>query len=257
MDPAGSWLLIVLFGAYHGVNPGMGWLFALSAGLQSKSERALWLALVPIALGHAASVAIVAVVVLVGLRFFPMRPVQIVTALLLVAFGVYKLFNWYRHPRWVGMKVGLRGLFFWSFLMATAHGAGLMVAPALAQVAGSEAAHVAAHTHVAPSLAHAPGADGRDLLPKHPIDADPQQDGNRNENHNAHAGHLGSLSGSAIWLGVLLHTLVMLVVMGFVALIVYRKLGLAVLRQAWINFDLIWAGALLVVGVVALGVALF
>jgi hypothetical protein len=197
------------FGAYHGFNPAMGWLFALSLGLQQKSSRAIWSALVPIAAGHAASVGIVAGLVYAGAHLVPLRPLRIGTACLLLAFGVYKLLNYYRHPRWVGMKVSLGDLFGWSFLMATAHGAGLMVAPALVGV-----------TH----------------------------------GHDSHGMHL--TPGPSLLFAVSLHTLVMLVVMGLIAWIVYRKFSLAVLRNHWINFDLIWAVALLVVGGVALIIAI-
>jgi hypothetical protein len=131
---------------------------------------------------------------------------RVLTAAILLAFGVYKLFTYYRHPRWVGMRVGLRDLFAWSFLMAVAHGAGLMVAPALLGVAG------------------AGGSPEGSLSP-----------------------------GAGMTLAVALHTVAMLVVMALVAWIVYKKLGLMILRRTWINFDLIWAGALLVVG----GIALF
>lgn len=214
-ESVGSWIAIAGFGAYHGLNPGMGWLFALSAGLQQRSERAVWVALVPIAAGHAASVGLVAAVVLVGLEFLSTKSIQIFTAAILLGFGGYKLLNYYRHPRWVGMKVGFGGLFAWSFLMATAHGAGLMVAPWFARIADASAhSHSGAHAH--------------------------------------HAEHLGNSQGPEMLLAVGVHTLSMFAVMGFVALIVFRKLGLGVLRQAWINFDLIWAAALLVAGAAAL-----
>ncbi|MCY3763862.1 MAG: hypothetical protein OXH06_00380 [Gemmatimonadetes bacterium] len=209
-DWLGPWLAMIGFGAFHGLNPGMGWLFALSLGLQQNSGRAVWIALFPIAAGHAASVALVAACVLAGLHFISLSAVQWITALLLIAFGIYKLFNYYRHPRWVGMKVGPGDLFSWSFLMATAHGAGLMVVPALLGVA------TAGHGHGAP-------------------DTNPPVN---------------------VVLAVGVHTFAMWLVMGAVAWVVYRKLGLAVLRRNWINFDLIWAVSLLVVGAIALVTAL-
>lgn len=193
------WLALIGFGAYHGVNPGMGWLFALSLGLQQRSERAIWTALIPIAVGHAASITIVAVIVLAGLRFISTSTLQLITAVVLLAFGAYKLYSYYRHPHWVGMKVGMRDLFAWSFLMATAHGAGLMIAPALVGVAAA-----------------------------------------------------GAARSAGLMLGVAAHTAAMLAVMGGVAWIVYKKLGLSVLRQKWVNFDLIWAVALIGVGAISL-----
>ena len=191
----------------------MGWLFALALGLQQRSERAIWLALIPIALGHAASVALVAGAVLALGGVVRPGVLELVAAAVLLAFGAYKLRTYYRHPRWVGMKVGWRDLIAWSFLMATAHGAGLMIAPALVVVA-SVASPVAA-------MAGMPDAPG------------------------------------TLALAVAVHTAAMLVVMATVAWIVYRKVGLAVLRRSWVNFDLIWAIALLVVGLLATGFAVW
>jgi hypothetical protein len=208
-DVLWPWLAVIGFGAFHGINPGMGWLFALSLGLQRQSSRAIWLALLPIAAGHALSVGLVALLVYAGIRYLSIPVLQFITAGLLLGFGAYKLFNYYRHPRWVGMKVDMVDLFLWSFLMATAHGAGLMVAPAFMGVS------------------HAGGS---------------------------HALHLPA--GASLFLAVLAHTLAMLLLMGLVAWIVYTKLSLTVLRRHWINFDLIWAAALLAVGVIALVAAL-
>jgi hypothetical protein len=191
----------------------MGWLFALSLGLQQRSERAIWVSLFPIAAGHATAIASVAVIVLAGMRFVSANTLQWLTVVILLAFGVYKLFNYSRHPRWVGMKVGMRDLFIWSFLMATAHGAGLMVIPALLGVASIHGSH-----HGSPDL----------QMPQ----------------------------GVGVFMAVGAHTIAMLVVMGTMAWIVYKKLGLAVLRQQWINFDLIWAVALLMVGGIALFMAI-
>lgn len=204
-DSLGYFLVMIGFGAYHGLNPAMGWLFALSLGLQQKRGRVVWISLFPIAAGHAASVVLVALIVLAGIRFISFSTLQILTAVILLTFGVYKLFNYYRHPRWVGMKVGIRDLFVWSFLMATAHGAGLMVAPSLLGIAEDYCA---------------PGVD------THP--------------------------GTGLLLAVSIHTIAMFAVMGAVAWIVYKKLSLSVLRQKWINFDLIWAATLILVGIIAL-----
>jgi hypothetical protein len=199
------WLAMVGFGAYHGLNPGMGWLFALSLGLQRGSERAIWLSLLPIAAGHAASLAVVALLVLGAGQLVTTSSLEVATALLLISFGGYKIVNYYRHPRWVGMNVGIRDLTWWSFLMAMAHGAGLMIAPALIGIAATQHAH-----------------------------------------------HVHGGAGLGVSLGVAAHTVSMLVVMVVVAWFVYKRFGLAILRQRWVNFDLIWAAALLVVGGIAL-----
>ncbi len=202
-------LAMLGFGAYHGLNPGMGWLFALSLGLQQRSARAIWTALAPIALGHAAALGSVALLVLAGAQFLTVGTAQAMTAVLFIAFGIYKIFNYYRHPRWVGMRVGLRDLTWWSFLMATAHGAGLMIIPALLGIVDRQAT----------------------------------------SGYNAQHNHLAA--GGSMALVIALHTLAMLVVMAVVAWAVYKWVGLAVLRSRWINFDLVWAVALLVVGVIA------
>lgn len=209
LDGFRHWLVIIGLGAYHGLNPGMGWLFALSLGLQQQSEKAIGFSLFPIAGGHALSVGLVSIILLAGLQFVSSTTLQRITAIILFIFGIYKLFNYYRHPRWVGMKVGMRDLFVWSFLMATAHGSGLMVAPALLGLA-----HGHEELHMSVNLAFSREVE--------------------------------------IVLAVGIHTLAMLIVMGAVAWLVYKKLGLAVLRQKWINFDLIWAVALLLAGGMAL-----
>ncbi len=201
--------VMLAFGAYHGLNPGMGWLFALALGLQQKSGRAIMQSLVPITLGHAFSIIIVAVLVLVMGRLIAIAPLRLITAALLLAFGVIKLLTYYRHPRWVGMRVGMRDLFVWSFLMALAHGAGLMVAPALLEIV-----------------------------------------------HSSHTPQTVMPAATGLALAVGLHTAAMLGVMAGVATVVYRWFGLKILRQGWINFDLIWALALIVVGLIALYFAL-
>jgi hypothetical protein len=215
---------MMAFGAYHGLNPGMGWLFALSVGLQRRSDRAIWSSLLPIAAGHASSLALVAVLVFVSAHYVSTPMLEITTALILIGFGIYKVFNYYRHPRWVGMQVGMRDLTWWSFLMATAHGAGLMIAPLVLTMAlpcvetdMSSMAMSGAHVHMA--MAPADVAMGADL---------------------------------GIVLGILMHTLAMLAVMALIAWVVYKRFGLQILRSHWINFDLIWAAALIIAGAIAL-----
>jgi hypothetical protein len=204
-DLLGLWLTIAGFGIYHGLNPAMGWLFALAQGLQQNKARAIWITMLPITVGHALSVALAALMILAIQPYLPMRTIQLLTAGVLIAFGVYKLINWYRHPRWVGMRMRWHELTAWSFIMATAHGAGLMIAPAMLGVMTVQ------HEMTVP------------MVP-----------------------------GTSATLAVGLHTLAMLITMVVVAWGVYKKLGLMVLRQTWINFDLIWAVALIVVGGISL-----
>jgi hypothetical protein len=212
---------MMAFGAYHGLNPGMGWLFALSLGLQSQSERAIWRSLLPIAAGHALSLLAVATMVVAGARFLPESFLEIGTAVLLIGFGIYKIFNYHRHPRWVGMQVGMRDLTWWSFLMATAHGAGLMIAPLILSMTMPSAGMHMDHMVMAGE-------------------------------HMAHQAAMGGAPDLGVSLGILVHTLAMLVVMALVAWFVYKRFGLRILRSHWINFDLIWAAALLFVGSIAL-----
>jgi len=223
-DP-GPWLAVALLGAFHGINPAMGWLFAVALGLQRRSRRVLLWSLLPLAVGHEASVAAVVLVgALAGMAVPPdlLRPVA---AVALIAFGAFKLLRPRSHPRWVGMRVSTRDLVLWSFLMATAHGAGLMLLPFLFG-AGSAAAESAAgmsHTH----------ADGHVHV------------------HLLEGGPLGrALAQDAA--AVALHTLAMLAAMTAVAVLVYDRLGVAVLRRSWVNFDAVWAVAVLVAGVFTL-----
>jgi hypothetical protein len=126
---AGAWATAAALGAFHGLNPAMGWLFAVALGLQENRRTAVLSALPPIALGHAVSVGVVGVLLAgVGLAV-PLRSLRLGSASILIAFGLFRLARPFAHPRWVGMRVGFRDLVAWSFLMASAHGAGLMLAP--------------------------------------------------------------------------------------------------------------------------------
>lgn len=192
------WPTLFLLGAYHGINPGMGWLFAVARGMQEHRARAVVWSLPPIALGHALSIGVV--VLLAGLAqvVLPLTYIRIGVAVALVGLGLYKLIR-SRHFHWGGMQVGFRELTIWSFLMASAHGAGLMVLPVV--LAGPHAQH--------------------------------------------HAAVQGAANG--VW-ATLIHTLGYLTVTAAVALLVYQKFGLALLRRAWFNLDLIWAAALIATG---------
>ncbi len=119
---------VLLLGAYHGINPAMGWLFAVALGMQDRSSRGVWRSLPPIAIGHGAAIGLALVVLGMIQVVVPLPAVRMVVALVLCGMGVYRVVR-QRHPSWGGMQVGFRDLVFWSFLMASAHGAGLMVLP--------------------------------------------------------------------------------------------------------------------------------
>jgi hypothetical protein len=131
MTEVWPWLALAGLGAFHGLNPGMGWLFAVALGLNRHDRRIVWLSMAPIALGHAVSVAAVAgLFVLAGL-LIDARAVRIASGLILIGWALYHWAYGHRHRVRFGMQAGLVGLGLWSFLMATAHGAGLMLWPAL------------------------------------------------------------------------------------------------------------------------------
>jgi hypothetical protein len=203
---------MVLLGAYHGINPGMGWLFAVALGLQERSARGVWRALPPIAIGHALSVALVLLAAALARVVVPYGVLKAIVAATLVTFGIYRLWR-HRHPRFGGMRVGFRDLTIWSFLMASAHGAGFMLLPFLMRMSPAEASAAGVdHTH-----------------------------------HTAAA-----LDGSSLATALGLHSLAYLVVTAIAAWSVYRWLGLALLRTAWFNLDWLWVGALVLAGILVL-----
>ena len=210
MGSTALWLMLLL-GAYHGVNPGMGWLFAVALGMQERKGRAVARALVPIALGHALSIGgVVLAAAFLGMAL-PREAIRYPVAALLCGLGIFSLVRHY-HPRWVRMQVGFRDLTVWSFLMASAHGAGLMLLPVLLGSRTVEAADpMAGHHHA-----------------------------------SAAASPLVALLATAV------HTTAYLAVTGLIAWVVYSKFGLAILRKAWFNLNLVWAAALVVTGVVTL-----
>lgn len=209
VGPTALWLMALL-GAYHGINPGMGWLFAVALGMQEQKGSAVARSLVPIALGHALAIGVVVLAAVFLGMALPREAIRYPVAALLVGLGVYSLVGHY-HPRWVRMKVGFRDLTVWSFLMASAHGAGLMVVPVLLGSSTVEAAdRIAGHHHMS-----------------------------------------GATPGAAL-LATAIHTAAYLAVTGLIAWVVYSKVGLAVLRRAWLNLNVAWAIALVVTGLVVL-----
>jgi hypothetical protein len=203
------WLGVFGLGLFHGINPAMGWLFAVALGLQEQKRAAVFRALPPMVLGHALSIGIIIVAVLVARVTVRHVTLKISAAAILFAFGFYRLLR-SRHPNWVGMRVGFGDLTLWSFIMASAHGAGLMLVPFfLATPAPGDA-----HDHVA-----------------------------------HHATAFANFSApSLLAASVAVHTLGYLLMTAAVAILVYERLGVAILRRAWFNIDLIWMSALMLTG---------
>ncbi|MGA4727879.1 hypothetical protein ACPB67_10705 [Micromonospora taraxaci] len=136
---------LAALGAFHGLNPAMGWLFAVARGLQERSRSALLRALPPIAAGHLASVGIVAALVAATRSVTTSTALAVAGGVLLVAFGLWRLLS-ERHFRWAGMRLSSAQLAGWSFLMSSAHGAGLMLLPVLVAepLSGGHSGHLAA-----------------------------------------------------------------------------------------------------------------
>ena len=212
-----SLAILLLLGAAHGVNPAMGWLFAVSLGLQEQRRAAVWRAFGPLAVGHGLAIAAALAGALAVGIVLPLGVLKWVVAAALLGMGVRQLLR-HRHPRWGGMRMGPRDLVIWSFLMASAHGAGLMALPFLLAPAAVGSPH-AGH-----------GADAASDAPIGVLTAG-----------------IGTVDTVAL-LGTAVHTAGYLAVAALIAVIVYEKLGLRILRRAWINLDLIWAGALIVTG---------
>lgn len=211
---AGLWLAVVASGLYHGINPGMGWPLAVSAGLMGRGRRDLLAALMPLAAGHLAAMLVI------------LLPFALMTALLdwqsqirigasctVIAFGVFRLIN-RRHPRALA-RIRPSQLALWSFAIATAHGAGLMLLPIYLGLCATDALDPA-HQASAVLMAHNAATAG---------------------------------------LVALLHALTMVITGGLMALLVHAWLGLKFLSRSWFNLDLVWAVSLILIGGIGLATA--
>jgi hypothetical protein len=216
---AALWLWLALFGlgAFHGLNPAMGWLFAVCLGLQERRRKAVLAALPPIAVGHALSVGLVIALIAILRTSLNPKTVKYSAATILILYGIYRLVR-ARHPRWVGMRVGFRDLTSWSFLMASAHGAGLMLVPLFLATTSPDNHTATGHHHQAAGTFHP---------------------------HFAFSNAPGVVAAA-----VLVHTLGHLLTAGAVALLFYETLGWAMLKKAWFNIDFTWALALIGTGII-------
>jgi hypothetical protein len=237
-DSSWPWITLLLLGGFHGLNPAMGWLFAVALGFQERRLHAVVTALGPITLGHALAIALVAVPFgLLGL-VIPQHLLLVIIGLVLLGFAGYKFATRFRHPRWVGMRVRPRELVLWSFLMATAHGAGLMLVPVLAGMRGDAVPGALAESGHADHMSHM-----ATMMPMDHSTPDQMSTG-------------GEALDKAV-AAVALHSAAMLLVTALIAVVVFRKVGVDVLRRAWINLDLVWFGAFVVAGMITLGLGLW
>jgi len=210
---------LLALGALHGLNPGMGWLFAVALGVQRGERRTVWRALGPLALGHALAIAAAVALALAFQLVLPSAGVRWAAAALLVGLGGWQL-RGHRHAglgRWRvgGMRAGGRELVAWSFVVASAHGAGLMAAPFALRAArsGMMMGHAGHASHSSAALAS-----------------------------------VVSVDWPTLW-ATTVHTAGYLLVTGLLAVVVYERAALHLVRRAWINFDLVWGAALVLTGV--------
>jgi hypothetical protein len=209
--PTWLWLAVIASGLYHGLNPGMGWPLAVSSGLMEKSPRALMAALGPLAAGHLLAMLLVLLpfALLVALVEWQ-RQIQIGSSLLVIGFGIFRLAN-RRHPRALA-RIRPTQLGFWSFAVAIAHGAGLMLVPiylGLCRETDLDKGHVAAGSLIKASF------------------------------------------GMAVLVATT-HATAMIAAGGCMAWLVYRYLGLKFVSRSWFNLDTSWAASLILVGAIAL-----
>jgi hypothetical protein len=213
--PAGLWLAVIASGLCHGVNPGMGWPLAVSAGLMEKSPRALVATLWPLTIGHLLAMLLVILPfsLLVALVYWQ-RQIQICASLLVVGFGMFRLIN-RRHPRAL-LRIRPTQLGLWSFAVAIAHGAGLMLVP------------------IYLGLCRATDLDSG----------------------HATAGALINANLDMAVLVSVVHSVAMITAGGFAAWLVYRYLGLKFMSRSWFNLDATWAFSLILVGALSLSISL-
>jgi hypothetical protein len=210
-NPGWLWLAVIASGLYHGVNPGMGWPLAVSAGLMERSSRALLAALSPLAAGHLLAMLLVLLpfALLVALVEWQ-RQIQIGASLLVIGFGIFRLVD-RRHPRAL-VRIPPTQLGLWSFAVAIAHGAGLMLVPIYLGLC---------------------------------------REVDFGKGHDA-AGTLINANLDMAVLVAIVHATAMIVAGGCLAWLVYRYLGLKFVSRSWFNLDTSWAVSLILVGAIAL-----
>jgi hypothetical protein len=213
--PAALWLAVVASGLYHGVNPGMGWPLAVSAGLMERRSRALMAALWPLTIGHLLAMLVVILPFSLLLALVQwQQQIQIGASQLVVGFGIFQFIS-RRHPR-VLARIRPTQLGLWSFAVAMAHGAGLMLIPIYLGLC---------------------------------------QAGDLNMGHEAAGALINANLGMAVLVSIL-HSVAMIAAGGFLAWLVYRYLGLKFVSQSWFNLDATWACSLILVGALSLAISM-
>lgn len=214
--PAWLWLAVVASGLYHGINPGMGWPLAVSAGLMERSPRALLAALWPLTIGHLLAMLVILLpfALLISVLEWQ-RQIQIGAGLLVIAFGVFRLVN-RRHPRAL-TRIRPTQLALWSFAIAIAHGAALMLVPIYLGLC--------------------------------------REAGGGDEGHEA-ASILAANNLETAMLVAVAHAIAMVAAGGCLAWAVYRYLGLKFISRSWLNLDTTWAVSFIVVGSLATALSL-
>jgi hypothetical protein len=212
---AGLWLAVLASGVYHGVNPGMGWPLAVSAGLMERSSRALFAALWPLSVGHLLAMLLIILpfALLVSLVEWQ-RQIQSGASVLLIGFGIFRLLN-RRHPRALA-RIRPTQLALWSFAVAIAHGAGLMLVPIYLGLC---------------------------------------READLDKGHEAAGALINANLGMAVLVSIV-HSAATIAAGGFSAWLVYRYLGLKFVSRSWFNLDTTWAVSLILVGAVALAISL-
>jgi hypothetical protein len=201
------WWAVIFSGMYHGLNPGMGWPLAVSAALMERRRWAMPQALGLLAVGH--FIAMIGILLPFSLMFFLVEwdaEIRIGAGILVIAMGIYLLIN-RRHPK-ILSRIHPSRLALWSFLAATAHGAGLMLVPiylGICDLAADDTGHLAAQSLMGNTIATA-------------------------------------------FIVALVHTMTMTLSGGAVAVVIHQWLGLKFLSKTWLNLDTVWALSLVVVG---------
>ena len=217
---ASLWSGVVLLGLFHGLNPAMGWPLAVASGLGGRRGREVWAAWLPLGAGHLLAMALVLLpFALLGWLLQWSREIRIGAGLLVLLVGAFLLLSGSRGPhrhRWLA-HIRPTQLMLWSFVMASAHGAGLMLLPIFIGLCDASASSAGVD------------ADALRVLMRAGL-------------------------GTALLVS-LVHTAAMIGAGLVLAWLVYRYLGLRVLQRAWLNLDRVWALGLVAAGLAALASA--